>query len=694
MTISRLRQWRALALVTGTGTLALSAVALAPAGSAWAAPSNTPAHTWATNGRVNAILPVGDRIYVGGTFTAVVDPTGVRYPASNLAVFSASTGAADLTFQVGTDGAVNALATNGSSLFLGGTFSNVINAGSPSVRSRVAAIDPSTGALQAWAPSVSGQEVDTVAYDAATGSVYIGGMFGQVAGPGGTSSFNGNLAKVDAATGAVDVAFTAVPVNGKVQAIVQAGDGTNRLFLGGRFDKIGVAPHTKSIAAIDATTGNVDPGFVSGPTNQANLAPVESITTDATHVYVSAGGSGGACTALDQTTGAQLWSQHTNGDATSVALIGSTLYCGGHFGGDGAIAGQVRKGLAALDASSGALLPMYPVLDTAQPVWSLGSQSGDPNLYVGGDFTAVSGVVQSHFAMFLDAVNQGTALAPSGLRAQAGDGVVHLSWSQPSTDRNHPVTGFTIYRGTSPGGENMKSALTAPMSQTFTFDDTAVTNGTTYYYKILSRSSAGKGVLSTEVSDTPTAGLVPGMPGAPQMMAIANPAGEVDVSWNPPADNGGSPVTSYTIYRSTSPGTEGTTPYVTGVVGLTFRDLFNVSAGTTYFYVVAAVTSGGTGPQSTEVSAVETAGKPGVAVLSGSVSGGVVTLTWSVPPDGGTPITKYVITRDAVRLTGNVKPPATSFVDSTVTPGTHVYRIKALNAQGSGLNSQAFTITV
>ena len=41
-------------------------------------------------------FPVGDRIVVGGTFETVIDPAGNEYPARNLAVFSASTGAADL----------------------------------------------------------------------------------------------------------------------------------------------------------------------------------------------------------------------------------------------------------------------------------------------------------------------------------------------------------------------------------------------------------------------------------------------------------------------------------------------------------------------------------------------------------------------------------------------------------------------
>ena len=48
-----------------------------------------PARTWGTNGRINYILPVGDQVFVGGEFTAVIDTDGGSHPVSNVAVFSA-----------------------------------------------------------------------------------------------------------------------------------------------------------------------------------------------------------------------------------------------------------------------------------------------------------------------------------------------------------------------------------------------------------------------------------------------------------------------------------------------------------------------------------------------------------------------------------------------------------------------------
>ena len=82
---------------------ALAPLGLVSPSAARADVPDSPARTWgvgpadrtsATVGapRVLTILPIGDRIFVGGTFNSVIDPSGREYPAKNLAVFSASSG--------------------------------------------------------------------------------------------------------------------------------------------------------------------------------------------------------------------------------------------------------------------------------------------------------------------------------------------------------------------------------------------------------------------------------------------------------------------------------------------------------------------------------------------------------------------------------------------------------------------------
>jgi hypothetical protein len=112
------------------------------------------------------------------------------------------------------------------------------------------------------------------------------------------------------------------------------------------------------------------------------------------------------------------------------------------------------------------------------------------------------------------------------------------------------------------------------------FDSTWATN---YYW-----NSNGATITVT----TPQAA-----PAAPTQLAATAGNTQVALSWNPSTG-----ATSYNLYRGTAAGAEGTTPVATGITTVTHTDT-GLTNGTTYFYKVAAVNSGGTSPQSNEVSA-------------------------------------------------------------------------------------------
>lgn len=134
--------------------------------------------------------------------------------------------------------------------------------------------------------------------------------------------------------------------------------------------------------------------------------------------------------------------------------------------------------------------------------------------------------------------------------------------------------------------------------------------------------------------------LSPGVPDAPMDLTatpVGSPSAAVTVSWSGPLRA----VTSYTLYRGTSPGTE--TIYQTGLTGATYTDT-GVTAGTTYYYTVAAVNAAGASATFGEVSATPSAVPNGWTVSSGASannSGGVGG-SWTVQGPGNNSNLNYV----------------------------------------------------
>jgi fibronectin type 3 domain-containing protein len=178
------------------------------------------------------------------------------------------------------------------------------------------------------------------------------------------------------------------------------------------------------------------------------------------------------------------------------------------------------------------------------------------------------------------------AAAPTGLSATGGNGLVNLAWSASSG-----ATSYNVYRGTSSGGESATPIATGVTATSYT--DSTVTNGTTYYYKVAAVNTGGTSGLSAEASALPKAAV----PSAPASPSAAAGVGTISLSWS--ASTG---ATSYTIYRGTTSGGEGSTPYATGVTGTSYTDS-SVTAGTTYYYTIVAVDSAGNSTASSEVSA-------------------------------------------------------------------------------------------
>jgi subtilase family serine protease len=195
-----------------------------------------------------------------------------------------------------------------------------------------------------------------------------------------------------------------------------------------------------------------------------------------------------------------------------------------------------------------------------------------------------------------------TPSAPQNLTASPGNNSVKLSWSAPSSNGNSPISGYSVYRGTSPGGEGA-TAVGTTGGTTTTYADTTAVNGTTYFYTVTASNAASfTSQPSNEASATPAVATT--VASAPRnLTAKTDPSRGVDLAWAAPTSSGGGGITGYRVYRSTHSGQE---TYLVAssctATSCTFKDT-NTKRGTVYYYELVAVNSAGNSPYSNQASA-------------------------------------------------------------------------------------------
>src|ERR671918_461052 len=369
---SRLLQAGAVALLLLGSTL--------PAGRALYAPHDTlvsadpaDATPHVVDGKVDAILPMGNRIYVGGSFTQVRNASESRViTRRGLFALDPATNKVDETFVADFD------------------------------------VNPDRT-----------QDRGVKALAAAPGSneLFVGGEFGTLNGAAARK-----LVKVNAVNGAVDPAFDA-SVSAAVKDLVVNG---SRLFLAGNFTSVGGQSRwqvalldvgSRPAKVLDWQTNRFDDrdqgqyrcasAFDSHP-RDVDISPDGayfvmvttgaytsrgSLCDTASRWEISARGSG-----LQPT-----WVDYSGGDSfTAVAITGAAVYVGGHSRwlnnpksdgsnqtaspGPGSV---TREGIAALDPASGLPLPWNPGRERGEGAWAIASTPD--GLWVGSDTDKTGG---------------------------------------------------------------------------------------------------------------------------------------------------------------------------------------------------------------------------------------------------------------------------------------------------------------
>lgn len=283
----------------------------------------------------------------------------------------------------------------------------------------------------------------------------------------------------------------------------------------------------------------------------------------------------------------------------------------------------------------------------------------------------------------------GPPTSPVDLTAAGNDSYVELTWNEPESNGGLEISGYYLER------KSGSDVLLIPIiGKSYVYRDNDVENGRTYSYRIRCFNSAGNSTFTDYVEATPL-----GIPSVPVELTFQAGRYFSVIFWNTPEDDGGSPLTSFKIFRNGS--------YLAEVSGssTTYNDT-DVSPGISYSYTVSAVNSVGESIRSEsilvsvpELPEIETNIPSAPEDLSYRMENLSVTLTWSEPIlDGNSSITEYFIYRVSDGneiMIGSVPSSKLSLVDEPLLAGkTYEYHVTAGNGVGEGPPSDVVVVMI
>jgi len=257
--------------------------------------------------------------------------------------------------------------------------------------------------------------------------------------------------------------------------------------------------------------------------------------------------------------------------------------------------------------------------------------------------------------------------SPTGLTAGPGN-AINLSWNPARAAASYIVKRATVSGGPYAGIANVSGTI---------FTDTNVVVGVTYYYVLSATNRFG------ESTNTPQAAVTPCLlPGVPTNLTASVSNLQVALRWNSASG-------SYTIGRFTS--STPITNIASGITATNYTDI-SVTAGSTYFYIVAASNTCNQGAFSAFAGAIMPPAAP--AGLTATPGNSQVILSWTAAAGA----TSYNLKRS----TNNGGPytviangvASAGYVDAGAANGaTYYYVVSAVNSSGEGPNSAPASAT-
>jgi hypothetical protein len=267
---------------------------------------------------------------------------------------------------------------------------------------------------------------------------------------------------------------------------------------------------------------------------------------------------------------------------------------------------------------------------------------------------------------------------------------VRITWGDPASNGGATIAGYTIVQTEHGTGIERRTDIPGTFgvagSRTLTIEP--LTPGVTYDFRVFARTAAGDGASVTATA-TPYARPLP-----PQELRAVGGAGEVELSWQPPASDNGRAVDGYHVEQYDAALESWVRIRTTSLLTATVGGLTN---GTEHRFRVLAQSTGGTSAASAEVVATPRTvpGAPGdVTAVAGDRS---LTVGWAAPVDGGSPLTGYEVETRRVgesvwQSAGSSRTPGL-IVDGLPEDVEHQVRVRARNEVGPGSWADVVQVT-
>lgn len=265
---------------------------------------------------------------------------------------------------------------------------------------------------------------------------------------------------------------------------------------------------------------------------------------------------------------------------------------------------------------------------------------------------------------------------PQSLTITPSSHRITLTWSAPADLGGSYLVGYRIYRALSTGPVETIAAVNGTE-----YIDNGLENGITHHYWVSAVNSLFEGETNGPLSAVPA-----NVPSKVVSVSIVPGVRQSALSWEAPF-NGGSSITSYKIYSSSSE--SGAYKLVISTAAFMFTDT-GLLDSTTYWYRVSAVNPVGEGAMSDAMSSATLTPPSKVTGLIATSGDGQIQLQWDESESGdGSDITYRVYSSTApggetLLTTVSIN----NYLNIDLVNGrSYYYQVSAVNATGEGMRS-------